>query len=86
MTTQPPEQTPEASLTADAIVERLDAIMHELQTLRQALLASQPQPSSSIVDQLWGSLGHGAPEELQAYDDDIYDDIYIEMFSDESAG
>ena len=71
-----PTRTPEGT---DAILARLDAIMRELQTLRQEILVSQPQPAGSIVDQLWGAMGQGTPEEV----DDLNQDIYLELFADE---
>lgn len=80
MALQPIQQT-QITPAADMIIARLDAIMHELQTLRQAILVSQPQPPSSIVDQLWGALGQGTPEELN----ELQEDIYLEIFDDESA-
>lgn len=61
-----PTRTPEGT---DAILARLDAIMRELQTLRQAILVSQPQPAGSIVDQLWGAMGQGTAEELATFKD-----------------
>ncbi|MBV7331783.1 hypothetical protein KFU94_26855 [Chloroflexi bacterium TSY] len=75
---QQPSDTP---LTTELILTRLDAIMSELQAIRQAILITQHKPTESVVDGLWGSLGQGTPEELQAYDKDIYMDI----FSDEPA-
>lgn len=66
---------------SDAILMRLDAIMRELQTLRQAILVSQPQPTISIVDQLWGALGQGTSEEIA----ELTEDIYLEIFDDEPA-
>lgn len=65
--------------TTDAILTRLDAIMRELQEIRQVLLVSQSQSSASIVDQLWGALGPGTPEELAEFENDIY----LEIFDDE---
>lgn len=76
-----PIQQPQITPTADVIIARLDAIMRELQTLRQAILVAQPQPTGSIVDQLWGALGQGTPEELN----EVQEDIYLELFDDESA-
>lgn len=75
---QHPRETPP---TTDAILMRLDAIMHELQALRQAILVTQPQPTGSIVDQLLGALGQGTPEELG----ELKEDIYLDIFDDESA-
>lgn len=80
MALQPIEQT-QITPAVDVIIARLDAIMRELQTLRQVILVSQPQSSSSIVDQLWGALGQGTPEEV----DDLKEDIYLELFADEPA-
>ncbi len=54
MAMQSLEQAPETPPTTGAILARLDAILRELQELRQAILVSQSQSSSSIVDQLWG--------------------------------
>lgn len=81
MAMQSIEQRSGTPLTTDAILIRLDAIMRELQELRQVLLVTQPQPTVSIVDQLWGALGQGTPEELA----DFKKDIYVEIFDDESA-
>lgn len=54
-----------------------DTITHEL----QVICVSQPQPAGGIVDQLWGALGQGTPEELG----ELKEDIYLEIFDDESA-
>jgi hypothetical protein len=81
MAIQPIQQATGTPSATDAILLRLDAIMCELQALRQVVLVSQPQPSGSIVDQLWGALGQGTAEELA----DFENDIYLEMFDDESA-
>lgn len=72
MTIQPIQQVPGTPLTTDVILLRLDAIMRELQALRQAVLVSQPPPSGSIVDQLWGALEQGTTEELADFENDIY--------------
>jgi hypothetical protein len=57
-----------------------DGIAHELPALRQAIPIAQPYPADSIVDQLWGALGQGKPEELA----ELNEDIYLELFNDES--
>jgi hypothetical protein len=63
-------------LNSEAILRRLDAIMSELQSLRQAILVTHQNAPDSIVDRLWGSLGQGATDELEVYQRDIY----VEMF------
>jgi hypothetical protein len=57
-----------------------DGIAYELPALRQAIPVTQPQPVGSTVDQLWGALGQGKPEELA----ELEEDIYLELFNDES--
>ena len=63
MDAQTMEQSPEL------ILKRIDAIIAELQALRQQIIAlkTQPEPASrDLVDDLAGSLGQGTREE---YDD-----------------
>ena len=72
MAIQSIQQAPGTPSTTDAILVRLDAIVRELQALRQVVLVSQTQPSGSIVDQLWGALGQGTAEELADFENDIY--------------
>lgn len=72
--------TASATKTSEAMLERIDAMMRELQALREAVLSlqeqEQPEPSSgSITRQLLGSLGEAAPEELN---DTI--DLYAQVF------
>lgn len=70
MTIQPIDQTPEQ------IIRRIDTIITELQTLRHAVsnIARLAQPDQrvtsnavSIVDELAGSLGPAAPDELDYF-------------------
>ncbi|MEZ4659325.1 MAG: hypothetical protein R2911_17315 [Caldilineaceae bacterium] len=63
-------------LNSDAILKRLDAIMRELHSLRQAILAAQQEPTDAFVDRLWGSLGQGRPDELNVYQQDVYLDLF----------
>lgn len=81
MALQKPDQIPKLPLSPQAIVERIDAIMQELQELRQSLVRAEPTSPENIVDELWGSLGQGSPDELVSYSDDVY----LEMFNDEPA-
>jgi hypothetical protein len=71
----------DSSPTSQAILARLDAVMRELQALRQTLLVAQPAPNGSVVDRLWGALGQGTTDELA----DLDHDIYLELFGNESA-
>ena len=66
------------------MLDRIDAMMRELQALREAVLSLQEQPepseppepsSGSITKQLLGSLGQAAPEELNDTSD-----LYTELF------
>lgn len=61
--------------TSEAMLERIDAMMRELQALREAVLSLQSQPTSQITKQLLGSLGQAQPEELEDYTD-IYPQIF----------
>jgi hypothetical protein len=62
----------------DALLERIDLIMRELQALRQTVQAmTKPTPSAPLAQELFGSLGQGTPEE---YEPDI--DINWQRFDD----
>lgn len=70
MTVQPIDQTPEQ------VIRRIDAIITELQTLRHSVsqIVRLAQPDSrvatnavNIVDELAGSLGPAAPDELDYF-------------------
>ncbi|MCZ7670448.1 MAG: hypothetical protein M5U34_26450 [Chloroflexi bacterium] len=52
------------------ILQRIDAIISELQVLRQQVLTIQPPdvPSANLVEELAGSLGQGTWDE---YDPDL---------------
>lgn len=49
--------------TAETLLERIDAIAHELEELRQAVLAQIRQPDRNVADQLYGVLGQGSWDE-----------------------
>ncbi len=65
---EPMEQT--ASIDTQYLLERIDAIMHELQELRRvvepALQDSTVDRDEELVDLLWGSLGQGSWDELNS--------------------
>jgi len=56
-------QTNEQS--SDMILQRIDAIIAELQALRQQVLIKQPSPipSANLVDEMAGALGQGTWDE-----------------------
>jgi hypothetical protein len=47
----------------EALLQRIDAIMRELQEMRRLLLNQAQQPEEGLVEQLWGALGQGDWEE-----------------------
>lgn len=65
---EPTQQT--ASVDTQYVLERIDAIMHELEELRRvvepALQDSTVAPEEDLVDLLWGSLGQGSWDELNS--------------------
>ena len=70
--------TASVTKTSEVILERIDAVLRELQALRKTVLSLQDQagPSSgSLTEQLLGSLGQAAPDEL-----DDTTDLYAELF------
>lgn len=67
--------TASVTKTSELMLERIDAMMHELQALREAVLSLQEQPSGQITKQLFGSLGQGTPDELEDKPD-----IYAQIF------
>ena len=66
------DTVPTAHISPEALLKRIDAIIHELQALRQ-LVVVQPQPQTEphetdLITQLAGCLGQGSWDE---YKDDI---------------
>jgi hypothetical protein len=60
------------------MLQRIDAMMRELQALREAVLALGEQPEQrhgQVTKKLLGSLGQAAPDELN-YDSDIYAQLF----------
>lgn len=60
------------------MLDRIDAMMRELQALRETVLSLQEQPeplSGSLTKQLLGSLGQAAPAELNDTSD-----LYAQIF------
>jgi len=54
--------------TTKTLLERIDAIAHELEELRQAVLAQDRPRNGNLADRLYGALGQGSWEE---YDPDL---------------
>lgn len=55
--------------TAKIILDRLDAMLAELQSLRQevqSMIQPEDNVSHSLADELYGSLGHGSWEEVDS--------------------
>lgn len=55
--------------TAKIILDRLDAALAELQSLRQevqAMVQTEDNVSRNLTDELYGSLGYGSWEELDS--------------------
>ena len=50
-------------LTADALLERIDAIARELEALRKAVLTQDRTPERHLTDRLYGALGQGSWDE-----------------------
>lgn len=67
------ELQPTAQVSADVLLQRIEAMTRELQELRRLILA-QPRPpvqtdsAADLVAQLAGALGQGSWEE---YEDDV---------------
>ena len=53
--------------TAETLLERIDAIAHELEELRQAVLVQVRPPDKNLADQLYGALGQGSWEEYDLH-------------------
>ena len=53
------------SIPLDIILKRIDAIVIELQELRQVVLISQQSPDQDLATELYGSWGHGTWEECE---------------------
>lgn len=51
------------SLDANRIIARIDAVIHELEALRQQLIAPASPSTSDLTDLLFGALGRGTWEE-----------------------
>jgi hypothetical protein len=58
----------ETEAPPDPILRRIDAIIQELQALRQAVLVRTRPSESNLAEQLYGALGQGTWEE---YDPDL---------------
>ncbi|HSJ53430.1 MAG TPA: hypothetical protein VLC52_06745 [Anaerolineae bacterium] len=54
--------------TTETLLERIDVIAHELEELRQAVLAQVRPPNGNLTDGLYGALGQGSWDE---YDPDL---------------
>ena len=52
----------------DLILKRIDAIIQELQELRQVVLVQERSPEGNLAEQLYGALGQGTWDE---YDPDL---------------
>lgn len=57
--------SPTKDLSPATIARRIDAIIAELQALKQQMQAAQPQPTppSNLVEELAGALGNGRWDE-----------------------
>lgn len=49
--------------TPQAIIKRIDAIIDELQGLRQTILVQTQSANGNLTEQLYGALGQGSWEE-----------------------
>ena len=67
--------TTSVTKTSEVMLERIDAMMRELQALREAVLSLQEEPPGQITKQLFGSLGQGTPDEVEDKPD-----IYTQIF------
>jgi hypothetical protein len=61
------EYTKEATQPSDRILERIDAIIQELQELRQEVLSRGRPAEENLVDQLYGAWGKGSWEEYDRH-------------------
>ncbi len=61
-------QVQETQLPPQELIERLDAIIRELQTLRQLALVQEHASVGSLTDQLSGALAPPAGREDEGYD------------------
>lgn len=53
--------------TPEAIVNQIDAIICELQGLRQTILVQTQPPNGNVTEQLYGALGQGSWDEYDLY-------------------
>jgi hypothetical protein len=65
MNTAPMQKVPESP---DLILKRIDAIIQELQELRQVVLVQERSSEGNLAEQLYGALGQGTWDE---YDPDL---------------
>lgn len=55
------------SLDSRQVVARIDAIIHELETLRRQLTMSPVTAASNLTERLFGALGHGTWDEYDTH-------------------
>lgn len=58
--------TQEEQMSPDLILRRIDAIIHELQELRQIVLVREHGADGGLAAQLYGALGQGTWDEYDA--------------------
>jgi hypothetical protein len=52
--------------TPETILKRIDALVCELQELRQAILVQARPPDGNLAEQLYGALGQGSWDEYDS--------------------
>ncbi|MFQ5855320.1 MAG: hypothetical protein ACE5LU_06730 [Anaerolineae bacterium] len=61
--------TSQVSLNSRQVIARIDAIIHELESLRHQLASPTPTltPTTNLTEQLFGALGQGAWDEYDLH-------------------
>ena len=58
----------------EALLQRIEAMMRELQEMRRLLLIQNRPPEENLVEQLWSALGQGTWDE---YRDDLAWECFV---------
>jgi len=53
--------------TPEAVIKQIDAIIRELQGLRQIILVQTRPPNGNLTEQLYGALGQGSWDEYDLH-------------------
>ena len=61
-------------ISPEMLLQRIDAMMRELQEMRRLLLSQAEQPENGLLAQLWGVLGQGSWDE---YNEDFDGERFV---------